>query len=400
MSREVARSDKHNEDSTHNLNDASGQQLPPRYCKQEMPGKQHRQHKQHKSQKKRDPRITAPRFSWKEFLSLWILIMVIGTGEILILSEYMVGLYFNLEATLATLGYCALMAFIAVLLTMAFRRSTYEKPIRALGDAARRVAAGDFTVKLPRLHKRERKDYMDVMYEDFNTMVEELGSIETLKDDFVGTVSHEIKTPLATIENYASALNKSDLNTTERTEYIQAITEATKRLSSLVSNILRLNKIENQGIIFEAHPYDLSEQLRTCVLQHEDLWEEKALILEVDVDDDCVITQDAVLMELVWNNLIANAIKFTPSGGSIKVTQRADSASVYVEVSDTGCGMDDITQRRIFDKFYQGDASHASEGNGLGLALVALALNLTGGEITVKSAPGEGSTFAVWLSNN
>lgn len=350
-----------------------------------------------KKPSKRDPRITVSRFSWREFLVLWFMIMAIGTGEILILSEYMPGLTFDPVASLATLGYCALMAFVATLLMMMFRRTSFEKPIRNLGDAVRKVAGGDFDVRLDPLRTDDKKDYIDVMYDDFNTMVEELNSIETLKDDFVGNVSHEIKTPLATIENYSSALNNPRLSSVERAEYTEAIVEATKRLSSLVSNILRLNKLESQGIVPESEPYDLAEQLRSCVLTFEDAWDQKDLIVEVDVDDECIISQDKTLLEFVWNNLISNAIKFTPEGGEIRIVQRADHASVTVEIRDTGCGMDEQTQRRIFDKFYQGDSSHSSEGNGLGLALASRALEITESEITVASTPGEGSVFTVWL---
>lgn len=346
---------------------------------------------------KRDPRVTVSRFSWREFLVLWFLIMAITTGAILILSEFMPGLSLDIYATLSTLGYCALMALVASFLMTLLRRVSYEKPMRQLGEAARQVAEGDFNVRLTMRRKDDKKDYMDVMFEDFNTMVEELGSIETLKDDFVGNVSHEIKTPLATIENYASVLAKAELTGEERAEYTEAITEATKRLSTLVSNILRLNKLENQSIVPTPEPYDLAEQLRGCVLGFESAWEAKELNIEVDVDDQCFIDQDETLLEPVWNNLISNAIKFTPKGGTIKITERADSAQVSVEVSDTGSGMDEATQRRIFDKFYQGDTSHASEGNGLGLALAARALKLAEGEITVVSTPDEGTTFTVWL---
>lgn len=356
--------------------------------------------KRRKKKEKRDPRITVSRFSWREFFTLMLVILVLSTGEILILSEYMPGLQLDLNATLSTIGYTALMTVVVLMLMNLFRRYVYERPIRALGTAARQVAQGDFDVRLPRLRKDDKKDYMDVMYDDFNTMVEELNSIETLKDDFVGNVSHEIKTPLATIENYASVLNKGKLNEEERIEYTDAIVEASKRLSLLVSNILRLNKLENQGIVPDSEPYDLSEQLRNCVLGYEASWDEKDLSIEVDVDDQCIIDQDETLLEPVWNNLISNAIKFTPRGGEIKIVERADEASVRVDVIDSGCGMEEASQKRIFDKFYQGDTSHAQEGNGLGLALAARALRLAGGEMTVSSTPGKGSTFTVWLEKH
>ena len=347
--------------------------------------------------KKRDPRITVSGFSWKEFLGMWGAVMILGSGMVLVMSEFMPGFKFSWEGTFAGIGYCALMAFLVSIFTMIGRKYVYERPIRRLGDAARQVAEGDFSLRLPALRKDGKKDQMEVMYEDFNTMVSELGSIETLKDDFVGTVSHEIKTPLATIENYAQALQKMSLTEDERTEYTEAIVEASKRLSLLVSNILRLSKLENQGIVPETEPYDSSEQLRGCVLEFEKAWEEKGLLVEVNVDEQCLISQDASLLELVWNNLLSNAIKFSEPGGTIAITQHANASSVYVEIADSGCGIDEASKRRIFDKFYQGDTSHAQEGNGLGLALAARALKLCGGEITVSSTPGEGSVFTVWI---
>ena len=351
-----------------------------------------------KSRKKvRDPRITVSRFSWLELLGMWLAVMVIGTGMVLIIGEFAPGFVFTWEGTLAGIGYCALMAFLVSIFTMIGRRTVYDRPINQLGEAARRVAEGDFSLRLPELRRDGKKGQMDVMYEDFNTMVKELSTIETLKDDFVGAVSHEIKTPLATIQNYAFALQKKELSDEERAEYIEAIVGASARLSMLVSNILRLNKLENQGIVSDTEPYDLSEQLRKCMLDHEKAWEEKGLTIEVDIDELCVVSHDASLLESVWNNLISNAIKFTDPGGTIRISQGIKGSLVYVEIADTGCGMDELTQRRIFDKFYQGDTSHAQEGNGLGLALVSRALKLSGGEITVSSTPGTGSTFIVWL---
>lgn len=357
--------------------------------------KKSKQTKTHK-----DPRITAPRFSWREFLVMWFALMVIGTGTILILSTYYPDISLDFASTLSTLGYLGLMALIFVLLTVNWRRLVYERPIKALGAAARQVTQGDFSVRLllPNTDVNN-KSYLDVMFEDFNTMVEALGGIETLQDDFVGNVSHEIKTPLATIENYASALKKNTLSEQERLEYIEAIASASKRLSALVSNILRLNKLENQTIVAQPEAYDLSEQLRNCILGFELAWEDKGIEIEVDVDDSCLIIADETLLGLVWNNLLSNAIKFTEPGGTIRVSQRTEDAQVYIDISDTGLGIDEATKGRIFDKFYQGDTSHAQEGNGLGLALCARALKLAGGEIMIASVPGEGSTFTVLLKD-
>lgn len=230
---------------------------------------------------------------------------------------------------------------------------------------------------------------------DFNKMVEELGSVETLKTDFVSNVSHEMKTPIAVIKNYAEVLQTGKGTEEERLEYAQNIEEAAGRLSSLISNILRLNKLEHQQIDPEIESYDLCGQLEQCILNYEEMWDEKNLDLEVDMEEKAVVDADRSLMELVWNNLLSNAVKFTEPGGKVTVRQISSDGYAEVEVTDTGCGMSRENIRHIFDKFYQGDTSHSQEGNGLGLALVRRILVLMNGEISVVSEEGRGSTFTV-----
>lgn len=299
-----------------------------------------------------------------------------------------------------TLLYWALVTAALVLLTNRQMALTYDRPLRALSDAARKVASGDFSVYVKPVHSEDQADYMDVMFADFNKMVSELGSIETLKNDFISNVSHEIKTPLAVIRNYTTMLQKEDLSPQERADYLQYVVEATDRLSLLVTNILKLNKLESQQIAAKAEPYDLCAQLADCALGFETLWEKKHIELEADLEDQATFCGDAELMRLVWNNLLSNAIKFTPEGGKITLTETSDAERITVTVSDTGCGMDETTMRHIFDKFYQGDTSHSGEGNGLGLALVHRIVEKSGGTISVTSAPRKGSRFIVSLPVN
>ena len=303
----------------------------------------------------------------------------------------------ELLQTLVPMTYWGLVAMGLTFFTRKKMRDTYEEPLHRLAEGTRKVAEGDFSVYVPTVHTSSRLDYLDVMILDFNKMVEELGSVETLKTDFVSNVSHEMKTPIAVIKNYAELLQTDRGTEEERREYARNIEEAATRLSTLISNILKLNKLENQSIDPDIEDYDLSGQLEMCILQYEELWDEKELELEVDIAERVNVRADRSLMELVWNNLLSNAVKFTEPGGTVTIRQRTAEGQVEVSVTDTGCGMSQESIRHIFDKFYQGDTSHAREGNGLGLALVKRIIDLMNGEITVVSRPGQGSTFTVRL---
>ena len=275
-------------------------------------------------------------------------------------------------------------------------RETYEAPMHMLADATKKVSNGDFSVYVPPIHTADKLDYLDVMLMDFNRMVEELGSIETLKTDFFSNVSHEFKTPLSVIYNNAQLLQKDQgLNENQR-EYVNNIIYSSQRMSDLIYNMLKLNKLEKQTIAPVPVRYDVCAQVCECAVQFEDAWEKKNIDFEVDMSDDSAyICADEELMTLVWNNLLSNAIKFTPEGGTVTLSQTSDEQAVYISVGDTGCGMSKEVQKHIFDKFYQGDTSHSTNGNGLGLALVKRIIELSDAGIQVESKPDEGSVFTV-----
>ena len=272
----------------------------------------------------------------------------------------------------------------------------YVKPMRTVAQAARKVAEGDFSVRLEEAPEGGEKNEFSVLAEDFNIMVRELAGMETMRGDFISNVSHELKSPLAVISSSAASMGDGTLTAEQREEYRRSILAAAERLNGLVTNILKLNKLENQEIYPAAQRYALDEQMREAVLALEPLWDAKELELDIDLEE-LSVEADADLLELVWNNLLSNAIKFSHPGGLLRVMLRREGERAAVTVQDTGCGMDEETRKHIFEKFYQGDASRACQGNGLGLALVKRVLDIVGGEISVQSSPGEGSAFTVRL---
>ena len=357
----------------------------------------------------KDPRINVGNASIREYIVLFWVLAAFNGFHMWLYQEFLSRglLETNVRFVINFLmGYLALAAAGITGLIAFVRHVSWNRPMRKLSEAAREIAKGDFSVRISPLRKDGKKDYMEVMFDDFNTMARELQSIETMKNDFIANVSHEIKTPLAIIQGYAAAMQNNELTAETRHEYINNIMEASGRLSALVSNILKINKLENERILCESHPFDLGEQLRRCVLAFEDIWENKKIRFETELEETNILC-DENLLEIVWNNLISNAIKFTNPGGCIGIKLKthdvytgakyAKSRHAQVSIKDSGCGMDEETQKHIFDKFYQADTSRAQEGNGLGLAMVKRAVDLLGGEITVESRKGEGSCFTVIL---
>ena len=276
------------------------------------------------------------------------------------------------------------------------RKITVERPVKQITEAAERIMQGDFSARVPLIRGAGTEGFNQIG-SAINKMAQELSGTETLRTDFIANVSHELKTPLAVMGNYATMLQRPGLTEEERCEYAKAISEAARKLAQLITNILKLNKLENQQIFPQPKEFDLGEQLCECLLVFEDAWEAKNLEIETDIQDDVRIQSDPELLSLVWSNLISNAVKFTPEGGTVGLSLKAEDGSVIVQVRDTGCGMKPETGMHIFEKFYQGDTSRATQGNGLGLALVKRVIDILNGEIGVQSVYGEGSTFTVKL---
>ena len=341
------------------------------------------------------PRVKSKLFPASGFVLTFLALAGLTTGQMLILQDYLDYERLSMGYVIAVLIYWTFVAAAFAVFTQYQFQERYQKPMAEFAKATRKVAEGDFSVYIPSRHLPDKRDHLDVIIADFNIMVEELGSIETLKTDFFSNVSHEIKTPLSIIQNYAQALKNEKLTDGQKEGYIDTILESSIRLNNLITNLLKLNKLEKQNLQPVPEPYDLCGQLCECALRFEDLWTQKDIEFVADIEDRATIEADASLLELVWNNLLSNAIKFTEPGGTVTLRQSSTHNEVIVSVSDTGRGMSEETLKHIFDKFYQGDSSHSTEGNGLGLALVLRILQLMGGTINAASVPGQGSTFTV-----
>lgn len=267
------------------------------------------------------------------------------------------------------------------------------KPVQNISNAFGELSKGNFNVRVP---DHERITEINEMVKCFNSMAYDLSHIETLRNDFVENVSHEFKTPIASIEGYATLLQDSNLSDEKRIRYTDKILDNSKNSSYLLTNILALSKLENQETVYNKKEYLLDEQLRRAVLLLEDKWSKKNIDFDIDLPK-CKYFGNEQLLNQVWYNLIDNAIKYSPDNGKIAILLTCNDSQVLVSISDEGCGMRDEVLKHIFEKFYQGDSSRKSEGNGLGLALVKRIVNLCGGEITVNSQIDCGSEFTVAL---
>ena len=288
---------------------------------------------------------------------------------------------------------CSVISLLMVSQGMAFfwsRRIT--KPITTISAAVDEIAQGNFDVHID---DSKFKDEVKVLAENINKMTEELKSIEVMRSDFVSNVSHEFRAPLSTIQGYVTLLSDPKISEQQRNEYFSLLAESTGQLSGLVDNVLKLSRLETQNIKSKPVKFSLDEQLRRVVLMFEQQWSKKSLYLDLDLPQ-CEIVGNKELFNQMWINLVGNAVKYTDCGGKIGIRLDASlNDYITVEIYDDGIGMTEEVQKHIFEKFYQGDTSRKSQGNGLGLALVKTAADITGSTIEVKSQPQKGSTFTV-----
>lgn len=346
---------------------------------------------------------TVFRAIWHYFLFFLLVAFVTTSCMSLFVSVFSSTL--DISLTDENVGVAAKLTFLNVLLiSLIFtlidslrRRYTVIRPAKKIANAAEKLIQGDFSVRIDETRLPGSDEAFFDIIKCVNQVAAELESVETLRTDFTANVSHELKTPLSVIGNYATLLKDPNLSSEKRIEYANAIGDCARRTSDMITNILRLNRLENQQIYPKSEKFDLGEQLRLCLLQFEDIWESKNIDVDTDLDDGVCVCADSELLSPVWNNLLSNAFKFTQSGGKVCVSLKTDGEFAVVKISDSGCGMTQEVGKHVFEKFYQGDTSHASEGNGLGLALVKRVIDIMQAEITLESCVGVGTTFTVKL---
>ena len=282
------------------------------------------------------------------------------------------------------------------LFTMLWQKLSVEKPVAEINDMLSKIKRGDLNLKLDRNNYSAR--YSNLV-KNINFMSNELSTLDNLKVTMMSNISHELKTPISVINNYAAILQHENLSDDMRIEYAAAISDSAKKMTELINNILKLNQLENQNIPGEMKKYNLSEQICECLLPFEEVWEEKEIEILCDIEEEVDVTSDRELMSIVWSNLFSNALKFTPSGGQLHVTVREDDDTyAVVEISDTGCGIHPDSIDSIFERFYQCDTSRATDGNGLGLALVKRIIDITSSQIFVNSTECKGTTFTIKIN--
>ena len=282
-------------------------------------------------------------------------------------------------------------SFIIGLVVSLFWIKGFVNPLHELKVSMNEVAKGKF--------KKMESTYDAIeigeLVESFNKMVEELEKMEHLSESFTANVSHEFKTPLSTIKGYTSLLEMDDCTAEEKKEYIDYINCAVNRLTNLTNNILLLNKISNTEIM-NVDKFSLDDQLREAIILLEPKLEQKNILVTINVDNFLIESSKELLMS-VWINLLDNAIKFTRENGEIIVTLKKSDKKAIIIVSDNGIGMKEEELEHIFDRFYQADTSHSSDGNGLGLSLVKGIIDKVHGKMTVESIVNEGTKFIIEL---
>ena len=339
-------------------------------------------------------------------LTLFAFVIIVSSCAITVLVYFLLLTLFSRYGMQELVSLNPLLAAVVLLCTcgviatvlFAWLSRVYLRPMQQLIDATKEVRQGNFEV---RVHHKEKHPVteMEELVENFNEMVRELGSIEMFRNDFINNFSHEFKTPIVSIRGFAKEMQIEGVSEEQKREYARIIEDESDRLARLSSNVLELSRLEHQRIVTNRTEFYLDEQIRQTILLFEQEWSEKNIEIIPELEE-CTVCFDEEMLSLVWNNLISNAIKFTPDGGEIAVRMMSDERTVTVEIQDNGIGMTEDVRRHIFEKFFQGDPSHGRKGYGVGLAIVNRVIRLCKGSVEVESEKDKGSLFRVTLPKN
>lgn len=266
------------------------------------------------------------------------------------------------------------------------------KNVREFIEATEKLSRGDFSARL----NIKRPPEFRILSKNFNAMAKELGGIEVLRTDFINNFSHEFKTPIISIKGFAEILKDDDLSKEEKNEYLDIIIEESKRLSSLATNVLNLSKIETQVILNDIQRFNIGEQIRQSILLLDSKFQSKNILLDINIED-CYVNGNKEMLNQVWVNLLDNAIKFNNKNGIVSVNMKKEEGNIFINITDTGLGITRESISKTFDKFYQGDRSHSTHGNGLGLTIVKKIIELHGGTIECDSIVSKGTKFTIIL---
>lgn len=287
-----------------------------------------------------------------------------------------------------------LMTILISFVIISFATSKIIIPIEKLAKATNKIAEGDFDVKIETKYKDE--DELGKLINNFNLMVAELNNLDYMQKDFINNVSHEFKTPIAAVKGYLTILKSENLSQDERLEYINIVLDEINRLSSLSTNILELSKLDNIESFKGNEKFSLDEQIRKTVIFLEKEWGKKNININLNLQPTYYYGKEEYLKQ-VWLNIINNAIKFSYDNGVINIYSKKSAEEVVVVIEDFGCGMDEKTQKYLFNRFYQGDDSRSESGYGLGLAISKKIIELSSGSIIVESLVNKYTRFTIRL---
>ena len=342
------------------------------------------------------------RYSIRFYFVLIVFIIIAATAAVTGIIFITLGLIPAIKNTLYTSIYPVIIAFSLACIIIGTAASIITSKfvlarIKSVQDGMREISKGNFSVRVQEKDRKNKPSEFGELERTFNKMASDLDGIELFRNDFINNFSHEFKTPIVSIKGFARQLQSENLTDEQRREYVEIISSESDRLAKMSTNILLLTKLENQQIVSEKTVFSLDEQIRNTIILLENRWSEKNI--EFDLDGLCSIDYNfnEEMLSHVWINLITNAINFTSDGGKITVSLTEDKSAIVCKIADSGIGMSEETQMRIFEKFYQGDSSRHNAGNGIGLNIVKRIVTLAGGAITVDSRLGEGSTFTIIL---